>query len=219
MKELFPSLFKVIINFVFPKFCCGCSRPYTYLCARCFNKIDFIALPIKVGVEPKYILKIISASYYKGTIRQMIHTFKYEGIKEIAHTLAQLMYYSIVIPQTTYITAVPLHNNRLLERGFNQSAVVAQELAELTKIPYLDLLERVAFTQPQAEIKDQEQRKLNVVNQFALNKCVTSDQLKDATVLIIDDVCTTGSTLNECAKVLKAAGVTEVIGLTVAHGG
>ncbi len=104
---------------------------------------------------------------------------------------------------------------RLRERGFNQAQVIAQTLAELVNTPYQDLLIRTIHGSHQASIQSRDERLNHVANHFSLNPNMTSSLPK--TILLIDDVFTTGSTLNECARIIKANGCKMVIGLTVAR--
>ena len=219
MKVFLRSVASLVLDTFFPQFCCGCGRPYTYLCAQCFNTIDFISLPIRLHVSQQYIAEVISCCYYDGVIKNLIHTYKYDGVKGIGYTLAELTYYSCSLPSCDYITAVPLHENRLRERGFNQSETVARHLSQRTAIPFIQPLQRSLFTQAQADISDRDMRSSNVHNQFSKVVEFDSALIAGKSIIIVDDVCTTGSTLNECARVLKQMGTREVVGLTIAHGG
>jgi ComF family protein len=112
------------------------------------------------------------------------------------------------------VMPVPLHPARLRQRGFNQALLLAHQMCEKNDIPLLcDNLYRVRPTRPQVELTGEERLK-NVAGAFALRR---PDAVKDRSVMIIDDVFTTGATLNECAAVLKEAGAAQVVALTLAR--
>jgi ComF family protein len=111
------------------------------------------------------------------------------------------------------IIPVPIHKRRLRERGYNQSSLLAQRLSRLTRIPIMEgVLIRIKHTPSQAKSDNIEQRRSNIRNAF---KCVGHD-MSGKRILLIDDVCTSGATLNSCAASLKAAGAASVWGLTLA---
>jgi ComF family protein len=112
------------------------------------------------------------------------------------------------------LVPVPLHSKRLRERGYNQSFLLAKELSNLTGLPVNDTcLERNVYNVPQAKTRNVEERRLNVIGIFT---CKNED-LRDKKVLLIDDVTTSGATLNACASALKIAGAMSVCGLTLAR--
>lgn len=167
-------------------------------------------------IQPPPFDRAISAIAYTGPIRKAIYRFKYNGDTRLAGTLASLMqtplsalnYASIDI-----IMPIPLHRKRLTERGFNQSLLLAAALSKKTgsTVDYKSL-RRVRHTTPQVELNARA-REMNVKGAFELSGGLC---LKDKTVLIVDDVYTTGSTIRECAKILKKEGA-RVIALTLAR--
>jgi len=112
------------------------------------------------------------------------------------------------------LVPVPLHKKRLRERGYNQSGLLAKELGKLTHLPVVDdCLFRERYTLPQARTSNVDERRSNVVGVFACR----NDSLRDKEVLLIDDVSTSGATLDACAAALKAAGAILVWGLVLAR--
>jgi ComF family protein len=112
------------------------------------------------------------------------------------------------------LVPVPLHNRRLRQRGFNQSALIANELSKLTTLPKVETcLSRLKNSPPQARTATANERRRNVADAFA---CV-DERLNGKRVLLIDDVCTSGATLEACAAALKLAGALSVWGLTLAR--
>jgi ComF family protein len=112
------------------------------------------------------------------------------------------------------LVPVPLHKKRVRERGYNQSALLAKKLGKLRNIPVIDdCLVRQENTPPQARTNNLEERQLNVEGVFSCS----DDSLKEKRVILVDDVSTSGSTLNACAEVLKEAGAESVWGLVLAR--
>ena len=134
----------------------------------------------------------------------------------MAPLLARLLrnYLTIHPLSAEVLVPVPLHSKRLRERGYNQSALLATELGKLTGLPMVeDCLIRQVHNPPQARTATVEERQSNVADAFVCR----DDSLRDKQVIIIDDVSTSGATLNDCARALKAAGAAGVWGLTVAR--
>lgn len=203
-----------ILDLIFPKFCIGCGKFDTYICENCYETINFYPLTIQLEAETPALEKIFVMAEYEGVIKKLITSLKYKSIKGVGQTLARMIYYSTNFPQVENITSVPLHPKKQHQRGFNQAAEIALELSLLTNTPFIELLKRTQHSQAQAKISDKNKRLTRLKNTFALNQKINN--LKS--VLIIDDVTTTGTTLNECALILKQAGVKKVYGLVVAHG-
>lgn len=215
---MFKIVGEVLLDLLFPKFCCGCGKMDTYLCGKCFNEIDLINMPLQLEFEQQYISNIQAVAYYEHVMRAAIHAFKYEYVQGLGQALAHYIYYTTQLPKADVITAVPIHKDREAERGFNQAALLAEQLSQLTNSTYCNTLMRTQFTTSQASITDRQQRLKNIKNHFCIANAVATEQVKDRTVLIIDDVCTTGATLNECARVLLETGAKSVEGLVLAHG-
>jgi ComF family protein len=149
---------------------------------------------------------------YDGPLRAIVHALKYEGRRSLAPRLAAMMRIrcSEVLDGSSCVVPVPLHFSRRRERGFNQAA----DLARCLDKPVLKALRRVRATPSQAALPAA-RRHQNVRNAFAATR--TARLLQGEIVVLVDDVCTTGATLEACARVLKAAGVAQVRALTAAR--
>jgi ComF family protein len=149
---------------------------------------------------------------YAGTLRDVVHALKYGGRRSLAAPLAAMMREraSALIEGAACAVPVPLHRSRLRARGFNQSADLARHLG----LPVLHALRRVRATATQAELPAA-QRHRNVRGAFAATRAARA--LAGCAVLLVDDVSTTGATLDACARALKAAGVAEVRAVTAAR--
>ena len=159
------------------------------------------------------------APQYEGTLREMIHAFKYQGRSSLAAPLAALAlrHSGDALRDCHCAIPVPLHPWRRLRRGFNQADAIARAL----HLPVVHALWRVRATAPQTEL-GAAARHRNVRHAFALSPWLRTPRsrarwLENRTVVLVDDVRTTGATLESCADVLKLAGVREVRRLTVAR--
>lgn len=230
-KQFFSSL----INAFFPHLCYGCRNkiPQGYLCDECFEKIEFLhpplcklcAKPINDNVtllckdcrgsDPGY-QRIISAVFYREPLVNLIHQFKYKHCDYLGPWLAQLLIAYLTksgetLAWTDLITYVPLHKENLKIRGYNQSRILAKELSKHFQIPLVDdIIIEIKTKQAQASIK-RENRKDNVSGIFK-----AGNNIFGKNIILIDDIFTTGSTLSECAKVLKEAGAKKITVITLA---
>ncbi len=153
---------------------------------------------------------------FDGLIREAIHQLKYRNLRALAVPLAQLLQdYLVANPVPgEVLVPVPLHQKRLRERGYNQSSLLARELSKLTNLPVVDgCLIRQRHALPQARTSTVSERQSNVADAFACR----DQRLQDKQILLIDDVSTSGATLDACAGALKAAGATSVWGLVLAR--
>jgi ComF family protein len=155
---------------------------------------------------------------YEGELMRAIHEFKYEGRSRMAALLGPLLASFaegwVRDGDSVVLVPVPLHPKRLRKRGFNQSLLLARHVADRlgVQVDFLSL-RRTRDTTPQTGLKRDERRK-NVRRAFEV---VDRKALRRKRVVLVDDVATTGSTLNECARVLRRAGCTEVYGLVLAR--
>jgi ComF family protein len=148
-------------------------------------------------------------------LRQAIHRFKYERLAGMAEPLGSLLAdcWQALDLHADWLIPVPLHHARERERGYNQAALLARQLARRTTIPVLEHgLRRTRVTAVQMEL-NAAQRKQNVAGAFACEE----PRVKAKRVVVIDDVCTTGATLEACAEAVLQAGAASVVGLTLAR--
>lgn len=170
---------------------------------------------------------IVATRYTRSNIARLVHAFKYNFVPDLGFPLSELMRKALLdnhLPLPDFILGVPLHPRRLRWRGFNQAEILARHLsANLSPglpIPIInDLIIRKKFTPPQMKIKNYQARKNNMQNSFSLSDSYSSEKegVKNKKILLVDDISTTGSTLLECAKVLKNAGARKVYGAVIAR--
>jgi ComF family protein len=155
---------------------------------------------------------------YEGPLREAIHRWKYEEKGYLTSFFGEKLaegFHRYWDPQSIdLIIPVPLHSKRLRERGFNQALLLVKELSQRTRIPYSKrLLKKRIPTPPQVKLSGGEREK-GVKGSFHIER---EDEIEGKTILLVDDVYTTGATVNECSKVLLKAGAQRVDVLTLAH--
>jgi len=148
---------------------------------------------------------------YEGIARDIIHAFKYKNQKNLAHKLSLLLI--PLVGQTDLITWVPLNRRKNWSRGYNQARLLAKWVSAETEVPGRDLLRRTRSTQDQSRL-DPVGRRKNVKGAFAAKG---NGSLTGSKITLIDDVYTTGSTVAECARILKQAGAASVHVVTLAR--
>ncbi|MBI3353569.1 MAG: ComF family protein [Nitrospirae bacterium] len=219
------------------------SNPY--ICRICWDKIKFIdgpvcprcGMPFKSEValikspdflcgecreKRRYFTKAIAVGVYEGTLSEAIHIFKYQKRQAMAKYLNAMVTNVLLqrLSDSDIIIPVPLHKKRLSERGFNQSLLIAHHISKRFSIPLcIDGLQRIRWTRPQIELTKEERLK-NVRGAFVVGagfKPVPT--IKGKKIILVDDVYTTGATVNECAKVLKKGEAKEVVVFTIARVG
>lgn len=219
------------LDIFFPKICLNCQKEGEYLCQDCFAVLDVLKIHQK---EPAKNLTDLyfALSYQNFLAKKLIWKFKYQPfIKELSKTLADLIiaHFQLLgnvenLPARNAATTadksgfilvpVPLGKRRLRWRGFNQAEEIGKQLSFYFKIPLIaNILIKIKETRPQIEL-DVKKRKENVLEVF---HCQNPALIKNKKIVLVDDVYTTGSTMAECAGVLKRAGAKKIIGIAVAR--
>lgn len=216
-----------LLDLVFPPRCLGCRRLGTYFCGRCAASIRRLPEPFCPScariVDPRFpvcrcarpaLRYALAAGQFSGALRDAIHRFKYQGMSAGASALAALLRPAIasLARQDLVLVPLPLHPQRLRERGYNQAALLARALALDGPLPSVeDALRRVKATRAQASLGAAE-RARNMAGAFAANPARCAGRR----FVLIDDVCTTGATLQSAAQALHAAGARDIYGLVLA---
>lgn len=227
------ELFQAAVSLLYPATCTICGkhvRAGEYLCDECEAKIDRIVPPFCERCSESFEGSIntvftcancahrtihfdaaVAAYRSRGIVREVIHEFKYNRQIHLRHLVARWLRAALDDQrlrdyQFDVIVSVPLHPARQRERGFNQASLLAELLSAQTSIPSRPLLKRIRYTTTQTAL-DRSERIENLHNAFGLRK---NADVRGLRVLLIDDVLTTGSTLSECARVLKRAGAISV---------
>lgn len=168
------------------------------------------------GSRLKALARLRSAAAYEGPLEAAVHRFKYKGWRRLAVPLARLLAERVVVEglAARWVVAVPLHRDRMRQRGYNQAELLAAELRRHLALvaPPAGSLARVRATPPQVG-HDRRWRLENVRGAFAWQ----GEALRGESILLVDDVATTGATLDACASALRAAGSGSVTGVSVAR--
>lgn len=232
-----------LLDLFFPKFCLGCGKEGTYLCDDCRSLLDIgqfdyclcsekpIRLPpfSKTGKCQRCQDKKLSGLYFalpykeKELTRKLIYQFKYPPYsKDLAKTLAGILVDHFVLSgknstdvwANSILVPVPLENKKLRSRGYNQSKELAKELGLILKIPLInDVLLKSKATKPQMELSKTE-RENNLAGAFIIKN---PEKISGKKIFLVDDVYTTGSTMEECARTLRTASAKSVWGITLAR--
>lgn len=222
-----------LLNLVMPEQCVVCDRESEYICAGCAVSLPDLGKPYcficaspgvpqlcdicRVNVPA---FDSIRAPYeFRGAVRQMTHDLKYRGVRIAAPYMAGLL--AEYLERNPYpvdvLLPVPLHWWRERERGYNQSALLADELGRLAGIPVdTFMLKRIRNTPPQVNMESSSARRRNIIDAF---QCTQYQGVEGLRCMLIDDVVTTGSTMSACAYALKDAGAAFVWGIAFARQG
>lgn len=210
----------MLLDLLFPSFCVGCQKEGSFLCEECENKIVIRRIPTSPPLNAKSLNIIYAATEYQDKlIAELITQLKYQSVREISHILSDFLLIHLAFAgfkkeNNQIIVPVPLHRKRLRERGFNQSELIANNISKKLDIPVSPrALKRIKNTEHQTKIEERENRLENVKDVFI---CKKPEIIKGKVVILIDDVTTTGATLNECAKILKLSDAKKVLAFTVA---
>lgn len=230
------------LNLIYPRHCLACGRaltssskdpvcslceariarhpkPYCAICGRTLHSEDGLCADC-VRQRPAF-THARSACLYEGSTKELVHLFKYGKKRSLAATLARHMTDFLIedngiTTQAELITFVPLHRQRLTRRGYNQSELLAAQVSKKLGIPLANCLEKSSVTRCQNELM-REERLANLIGSFRTRRSARA-RVQGLSLLVIDDVMTTGATLNECSRVLLDAGAKEVYCLTLARG-
>ncbi len=212
----------------FPHHCFLCNEvlyPHQRLCAVCVDKAPYILPPVCercgrneddcfCGKHRRHFERCVSPFYHEGAAQKGIYTLKSDGfavtVEGFAAEMAELVRREYGGIPFDVVTSVPMHEKDFSVRGFDQAQLLGEALARRLQLPYDCLIKKITVTAPQKELKAI-QRSGNLLGVFD----VCAD-VGGKTVLLVDDVITTGSTLDECAKMLKIFGADEVYAVTAA---
>jgi len=230
------NLLNGLISLFYPTQCSNCQRyikdfKYLYVCANCFlsikkltgNVCSICSKPIDSVFADKCLeclqyekrfTKVKQAGIYDGALKELIHLLKFYGKRKVADLLFKFIIENI---ESNYflwpdvIVPVPLSKKVLGERGFNQTEIIGKKIAKYFDKSFSNVIKKVKETLPQNKLSREERLK-NLKNAFS-----TDFSFKNKKVLLIDDVYTTGATMNEITKIILNNGATEVRGVAIAR--
>lgn len=218
---LFTNCWTALLDMIYPPKCPACKiQVYEHgaWCQPCLARILSVR---QINMAEHNLTALDSCQVvceYTGGLKRLIHDMKFRQQQRYAIYLRWLIKRNIAIEKFSnidYVIPVPLHDARLKERGYNQAEAIFKDWAKAGKLSWKPgILQRTRQTTPQWELKMTERRK-NIKNAFVITR---PEMVKNKHIIIVDDIITTGITLDECARVLKKNGAASVHGLVVASG-
>jgi len=208
-----------ILDLIFPKFCLGCKKEGSFLCEDCFSILDISTNHQRF--KGKNLTDLyFPVNYENFLVKKLIQNFKYPPlIKELKKELALIIISHLLLldkkPDFSdfVLVPIPLSKKKLRWRGYNQAEEIARELANFLKIPLIsDCLVKIKETKDQVELSEKERRE-NVKGAFFVKN---REEIFGRNILLVDDVFTTGATMEEAARVLKEAGAEKIVGIVIA---
>ena len=202
-----------LLKLLFPPKCMLCGKVLgeeEEICPSCREKVLLNTAPPRVE-KGAFFDKAAAGLWYEGDVRKALHGLKYHEKQSYARSLARVMAYAVrhkLEEDIDLVTFVPTNAATLRERGYNQAELLARELAKMLDKPCLHTLEKVRETRPMHGLRPEE-RRANVLGAYRL--CCPETAVAGKRVLVADDILTTGSTLSECARMLKTAGASRVL--------
>jgi len=187
------------------------------ICNTCFNHISVYKT---ISYSPQFTLAAVT-SYESSATRELLHAFKYKKFLGAGNAIEKLIEKYLnnvdiqnIVSGDSVIVPIPLHKKRMRQRGFNQAEEIAKILSKYLKLPVENkILVKTIDTPHQTTLENKLERKESVKNSFEIS---SKDLIKGKNVILVDDVYTSGATMNEAAKILRRAGVKNIIGFVVA---
>jgi competence protein ComFC len=226
------SLFKTLLDIFYPLHCGGCGTRGNILCGNCIDTFRPVEEDTTCPICGRLIGKSLLCGqcmeekrtfrrgyfgfYFEGRLRDTIHAFKFSGRRDAGRQLVRLVEQKLCGFADTFdcIVPLPVTERRLLERGFNQSFIVGEEISNITgKEIYPSVLVKTKKTEDQYTLS-KEERKKNIRGVFTVKN---SSIIKDKRVLLVDDLFTTGYTAQEASRTLLKSSVKEVIFFALAR--
>lgn len=198
----------------FPKFCISCKQEGFWVCRIC-KPCEIVVRDI-IGIESSYLDRVVAlCEYADNALSELVKLLKYNCIEEVIIEMREILVSAQIDCdwRGAVLVPVPLHPRRERERGFNQARVIARIFADIYHVPLVDIVRRVVYTAQQARLSAVRRREnMSDVFSFIFGSVVPQK------VILVDDIYTTGSTMRECARVLRDAGVERISGLVIATG-
>lgn len=222
--------FMFLLDLLFPKFCLGCGKFGSYICSSCFLKIHplpYLKCPVcsrasidgithprckkRFGLD-----RVISFFPYTGIVQKAIKIIKYRYAYKVTGDLLRSVSLPELPKQSVFIP-IPLYPSRRRFRGFNQAEIIARVLSKRFDISVrTDIIDRIRKTVPQVDMKNRKERLSNMKGVFRVNEA-SIKSVQQSTIILVDDVFTTGATMQSACGLIKRAGVKTLWGLTIAQ--
>lgn len=222
------GLLNTIFNIVFPIKCVSCGKNGRDFCIKCLSDSPPAERETAKWIFPLY-------DYRHPSMKKALWLLKYKGKKRLAESFAEIIYDKILEElselsvmenfRNVILIPIPLSTKRYRERGYNQAELICKELIKINNLRHgvdiknnfrleNNILIKPKETEHQARIENRAERLKNIIGSFAIK---SEETIKGRNIILIDDITTTGATLNEARKILKQAGARKIIAFTVAH--
>lgn len=213
------KIFDYILSLIYPPKCvfCGTVIDKSDICEECEKTLPFTKGDSIYQKFP-FVDKCISPLYYKDYVRRAVLRFKFAGCSCYSRRLAGIMSEcaenNLDCGSIDMVSCIPLSRKRMHDRGYNQAELLAKEISKKVGVEYLPTLKKIRHNTAQSTIKDSKQRAANVIGAYGV---IDAEEVKGKYILLVDDVVTTGSTVSECARILKKSGAKAVYCVTLAR--
>ena len=213
------KVFDYILSLIYPPKCvfCGTVIDKSDICEECEKSLPFTKGDSIYQKFP-FVDKCISPLYYKDYVRRAVLRFKFAGCSCYSRRLGGIMSEcaenNLDCGSIDMVSCIPLSRKRMHDRGYNQAELLAKEISKKVGVEYLPTLKKIRHNTAQSTIKDSKQRAANVIGAY---RVVDAEKVKGKYILLVDDVVTTGSTVSECARILKKSGAKAVYCVTLAR--
>lgn len=208
MKQDLKTFFSNLLDWIYKKKCYFCrqSQESVKMCSKCYDSMEFLSYGKRLAIDG---VSVYCAGVYEKTLQKLIRGLKYHNQRDLAFYQAKFMweYWQNITSENNFeVVPVPLHKDRMVKRHYNHMELVAEEFCRLSgNTLNTKLIKRIKNTKPQYKLTPAE-RAENLHNAFKVDK----NAIISGKILIIDDICTTGSTFTEMIKTLRMAGITGI---------
>ena len=213
------KIFDYILDLIYPQKCVFCGKVLgkADICNECSSKLPYTKGD-EVSQKLSFIPKCVSPLYYEGVVRESFLRYKFMGVQAYSVRYGKLMSECVEnnldCSGIDVISCVPLSSKRLRRRGYNQALLLTKEISHNLNIPETQLLKKNRDNPAQSGTKSAKERLSNVTGIYSLQ---SKADVREKTILLVDDIVTTGATLSECARILKKSGAEQVYAVTLAR--
>lgn len=213
------SVFSYILDLIYPRKCVFCGKLIEKrdICNECCGKLPYTKGD-EVSQKLPFITECVSPLFYDDMVRQSFLMYKFSGVQayavRYAKFMAECVENNLDYSTIDVISCVPLSRKRQRKRGYNQSLLLAKEISASLAIPEKELLKKIKDNPAQSKTKSSKERLTNVSGVYSLQSGADVD---GKTILLVDDIVTTGATLSECGRILRRAGAEKVFAVTLAR--
>lgn len=203
-------MFEKLLNFIFPKKCFSCGHDGVSICNNCLNNFS-------KSVDTPFLYIYSKFSYKDRSVRKIIHSIKYFRRKDLINPLIEYSSNQLekILKDVDYLVPIPMYKTKLYIRGYNQAEEISEVISKKFSIPIIRILLKNKKTINQVKTKNRSERLKNPIGSISIK--TNTYNIVGKKILLVDDVITTGATINEARKVLIKSGGREVIAWTIAH--